>query len=139
MPRLLIFSYLDGTSSVRLKLCCTAVPRLLTFSSLDGTSSVRLKLCCTAVLRLLIFSFPYGGSCVRVKLCCTQAGNQSGTLAPPSQCTLRRFALQPMFLRHWSLPSLLPCLVDFIANDFAPSGILAWLRACLQFKSRKIN
>ena len=23
---------------------------------------------------------------------------------------------------------MLPCLVEFIANDFAPSGILAWLR-----------
>ena len=28
---------------------------------------------------------------------------------------------------------MLPCLVDFIANYFAPSGILAWLRAWLIF------
>ena len=78
----LIFSSLDGTSSVRLKLCCTAAPRLLIFS-LDGTSSVRLKLCCTAVPRLLIFSsldgtsLTLGGtsldgtSSVRLKLRCT--------------------------------------------------------------------
>ena len=67
-PRLLIFSSLDGTSSVRLKLCCTAAPRLLIFSSLDGTSSVRLKLCCTAAPRLLIFSSVDGSSCVRLNL-----------------------------------------------------------------------
>ena len=59
---LLIFSSLDGTSSVRLKLCCTAAPRLLIFCSLDGTSSVRLKLCCTAVPMLLIFSSLDGGT-----------------------------------------------------------------------------
>ena len=29
--------------------------------------------------------------------------------------------------RHRCCP--VPCLVDFIANDFAPSGILVWLRA----------
>ena len=60
--QVLIFS-LDGTSSVRLKLCCTAAPRLLIFSSLDSTSSVRLKLCCTAVPKLLIFSFLNGSNC----------------------------------------------------------------------------
>ena len=52
---------LDGTSSVRLKLCCTAAPRLLLPSSLDGSSSVRLKLYCTAVRRLMIL-FPLDGS-----------------------------------------------------------------------------
>ena len=52
------------------------------FSSLDGTSIMRLNLCCTAVPRLLIFSFSSvdGGSCVRLKLCCTQARNQAGAL-----------------------------------------------------------
>ena len=69
----LIFSSLDGTSCVRLKICCTAAPRLRIFSSLDGTSSVRLKLCCTAALRLLIFSSLDGSSSVRLKLCCIAA------------------------------------------------------------------
>ena len=72
-PRLLILSSLDGTSSVRLKLCCTVAPRLLIFSSIDGSSCVRLKLCCTAEPRLLIFSSIDGSSCVRLKLCCTAA------------------------------------------------------------------
>ena len=53
------------------KLCCTASPRLLIFSSLDGTTSLRMKLYCTAVHRLLIFSSLDGSSCVRLKLCCT--------------------------------------------------------------------
>ena len=66
-------SSLDGTSSVRLKLCCTAVPKLLIFSSLDGSSSAHLKLCCTAAPRLLIFSSLDGTSSVRLKLCCTTA------------------------------------------------------------------
>ena len=85
--QVLIFSSLDVTSSVRLKLCCTAAPRPLIFSSLDGTCSVCLKLCCTAVLGLLIFSSLDGDSCVRLKLCCTQARNQAGALrvvSPPS-------------------------------------------------------
>ena len=70
---LLIFSSLDGTSSVRLKVCCTAAPRLLICFSLDGTSNVRLKLCCTAAPRLLIFSSLGGTSSVRLKACCTAA------------------------------------------------------------------
>ena len=41
---LLIFSSPDGTSSVRLKLCCTAVPRMLIFSSLDMGAGTTLKL-----------------------------------------------------------------------------------------------
>ena len=149
--RLLILSSLDGTSSVRLKLCCTAAHRLLILSSLDSTSSVRLKLCCTALPRLLTYSPPYalgifssvdGSSCVRLKLCCryrpvtsrmhwVQLRHQlyqqlqHRPIAPSW-----RFALHPMYLLigYRSSPSLLPCLVDFIANDFAPSGILAWLR-----------
>ena len=64
---LFIFSSLDGTSSVRLKLCCTVAPRLLIFSSLDGSSSVRQK-CCTAAPRLLIFSSLDGTSSLRLKL-----------------------------------------------------------------------
>ena len=63
---LLIFSSLDGTSSVRLKVCCTATPRLLMRSSLDGTSSVRLKLCCTAAPRLLIIYSLDGSSSAAV-------------------------------------------------------------------------
>ena len=72
-PRLLIFPSLDGTSSVRLKLCCTAAPRLLILSSLDGSSSARLELCCTAAPRLLMFPSLDGTSSVRLKLCCTAA------------------------------------------------------------------
>ena len=68
-----VLRLLDGISSVRLKLCCTAAPSLLIFSSLDGISSVRLKLCCTAAPRLLIFSSLDGISSVRLKLCCTAA------------------------------------------------------------------
>ena len=33
---------LDGTSSVRLKLCCTAVPRLLIFSSEEISMSEKM-------------------------------------------------------------------------------------------------
>ena len=142
VPRLLIFSSLDGSSCVRLKLCCSAVPRLLIFCSLDGASSVRLKLCCTAVPRPPLFSFVDGSSCVCLKFRCTQARNQAGALsaiapsiAPPSHCTLWRFALHIMYLGHRSSPSLLPCIVDFIANYFTPYGILAWLRACGQLTS----
>ena len=40
-------------------------------------------------------------------------------------------SLCSVYLEYRSSPSLLPCLVDFIVNDFAPSGILAWLRAWL--------
>ena len=71
---ILIFLSLDGTSSVRLKLCCTAAPRQLIFFSVDGTSSGRLKLCCTAA-PMLWYSPPYidGSSSVRLKLCCTAA------------------------------------------------------------------
>ena len=76
-PMLLIFSSLDGTSSVRLKLCGTAVPRLLIFSSLDGGICVRLKLCCTAAPRLTIFASLDGGSCVRLKLCSTYCCRQT--------------------------------------------------------------
>ena len=98
-PGLLIFSSLDGSSSVRLKLCYTAAPMLLIFSSLDGTSSVRLKSCCTAAPRLLILSSLDGSSSsARPKLFCTQARKQAGALgasiAPQSRCTLWRFALQ---------------------------------------------
>ena len=64
-----IFSTIDSTCSMRLKLCCPAAPRLLILSSLDGTSSVRLKLCCTAAPGLLIFSSLDGTSSVRLKLC----------------------------------------------------------------------
>ena len=76
---LLIFSILDGTSSVRLKLCCTAALRLLIFSPLDGTSSIRLKLCCTAASRLLMFSSLDGTSGVRPKLFYIQALNPRPT------------------------------------------------------------
>ena len=34
---------------------------------------------------------------------------------------------------------MLPCLVDFIVNDFAPSGILAWLRAWLYRGAQTID
>ena len=61
-------SSLDGTSSARLKLCCTAALRPLIFFSLDGTSSVRLKLCCTAVHRVLIFSLDGSSSAPEVML-----------------------------------------------------------------------
>ena len=72
-----------STSSVRLKLCCTAAPRLLIFSSLDGTSSVVLKLCCTAAPRLLIFSSLGGSSSVRLKLCCRYRSAQDTDILIP--------------------------------------------------------
>ena len=83
---------------------------------------------------------------MRLKLCCTQVRNQPGALgapaiapaiAPPSHRTVWRFSLHPMYLGYRSSPLLLPCLVDFIANDFAPSGIFAWLRACRRIWLKK--
>ena len=97
-------------------------------------------------VQTLAFSSVDGGGCVRLKLCCTRARNQSGALGAiaPSTSNCTTISLHPLALRFvpyvltWGMyrrlrssPSLLPCLVDFIANDFAPSGILAWLRAWL--------
>ena len=108
---LLIFSSLDGTSSVRLKLCCTATPGLLIFSSLDGSSSVRLKLCCTAAPRLLIFSSLDGSSSVRLKLCCTAAPrllivsslDGSTSARPKLFCTQARSQVGAMGALHHQL------------------------------------
>ena len=49
-------------------------------------------------------------------------------------CTLFRFVLHPMYFRYRISPSLLPCLVDLIINDIAPSGILTWLRAGVRLR-----
>ena len=48
----------------------------------------------------------------------------AGPFAPSgaSLCILCRY------LGYRNSPSLLPCLVDFIVNDFASYGILAWIR-----------
>ena len=48
----------------------------------------------------------------------------AGPIAPSgaSLCT-------PQNLRYMTSPSFVFCLVDSIANGFAPSGILAWLQA----------
>ena len=54
-----IFLSLDGTSSERLKVCCTAqLAVTLDFLSLDGTSSERLKVCCTAQLAVSLVPVP---------------------------------------------------------------------------------
>ena len=44
---------------------------------------------------------------------------------------LGQSTVHPMYFGYKGSPTLLSCLVDFIANDFAHSGILTWLRVCL--------
>ena len=77
------------------------VPEVMLYRSAraDGTSSVRLNLCCTAAPRLFIFSSLDGSGTACPKLFCAQACNQAGALgaiapsiAPPSR-------LHPLALR----------------------------------------
>ena len=61
-----------------------------------------------------------------------QARSQAGAMGAiaPSAGSLHPLALlfAPVYLGYRSSTSLLPCHVDFNVNDFAPFGILAWLR-----------
>ena len=54
---------------------------------------------------------------------------------------LKKRSIYPIlpYLGYRSSPSLLPSLVGFIVNDFALSGILAWLRACLYRGAQAID
>ena len=61
----------------------------------------------------------------------TVGAEKMGWLDLPRGTSYPTFPYYPNlpYFGYWCSPSLLPCLLDFIANDFAPSEILVWLPA----------